>query len=432
MTFDASNGLIGPQRDFWQNLRDLPGTLTLPAIIAGFLVTFVGYTGPMAIVIQAGKSGGFTPDQIAAWIWAVAVGNGIVTMFLCLRYRQPLTSPYPTAGAALLVTGLTLYTLPEAVGAYIVCAIFVILLGITGLFERAMRLVPRGVVPGVLAGILLPFGVGIYKAIPDSPIMIVSMVVAFYVAKRWGSRAPTPWALLAGFIAVVMTGQLHLVNFHIEVTQPMLVAPVFRFDAVINLALPLLLLSLTSQYATGQAVQISSGYEPPMNGILTTTGIASVILAFFGGHGLTLGALTAAIVTSPEAHPDPTKRYGAAFMSGVFYVVFGIFGATISQVFAALPASFVTTAAGLALTGAILNGLVNALQHPAERDSAIVAFLCTASGAVIGGIAAPFWGLLGGTLIEALMSFGEKKKNEELAPAVVVSPPATPLVEPRS
>jgi benzoate membrane transport protein len=428
----APDTLIGPQRNFLQNLRDLPGTLTLPAIIAGFLVTFVGYTGPMAIVIQAGQNGGLTPDQIAAWIWAVAVGNGIVTMFLCLRYRQPLCAPYSTAGAALLVTGLTLYSLPEAVGAYIIAALCITVIGLTGLFERAMKLVPRGVVPGVLAGILLPFGMGVYKAIPDSPVMIISMIIAFYVAKRWGSRAATPWALLAGFVAVVVTGQLHLVDFHIQVTQPMFVTPVFRADAVINLALPLVLLALTSQYATGQAVQLSSGYEPPMNEVLTTTGIASVVLAFLGGHGQTLGALTAAIVTSPEAHPDPTKRYGAAFMSGVFYVIFGIFGATISQVFAALPASFVTTAAGLALTAAIMNGLVNALQHPEERDSAIVAFLCTASGAVIGGIAAPFWGLLGGTLIEALMRFGEKKKYEELAPVVPVAQPVTPVAEPRS
>lgn len=427
----APNTLIGPHRDFLQNLRDLPGTLTIPAIISGFLVTFVGYTGPMAIVIQAGEAGGLTPERIAAWIWAVAVGNGILTMLLCLLYRQPLTAPYPTAGAALLVTGLTLYTLQEAVGAYIIAAVCITLIGITGLFERAMKLVPRGVVPGVLAGILLPFGMGVFKAIPDSPIMIVSMILAFYVAKRWGSRAPTPWALLAGFVAVVVTGQFHLVDFHVQATQPMFVTPVFRPDAVINLALPLVLLSLTSQYAPGQAVQVSSGYKPPMNEVLTITGIGSGILAFLGGHGQTLGALTAAIVTSPEAHPDPRKRYGAAFMSGVFYVVFGIFGATISQVFAALPPSFVTTAAGLALTGAIMNGLVNALQHPEERDSAIVAFLCTASGAVIGGIAAPFWGLLGGTLIEALMRFGERKKQQELVVVEDVSQPGTPAVEPR-
>lgn len=420
----TTQSLIPPQRNFWQNLRDLPGTLTLPAIIAGFLVTFVGYTGPMAIVIQAGQKNGLTPEQVAAWIWAVAVGNGLVTMFLCLRYRQPLCAPYSTAGAALLVTGLGLYSLPEAVGAYIICAACIVLLGITGLFEKAMRLVPRGVVPGVLAGILLSFGVGVYKAIPDSPLMIIAMIVVFYAAKRWGSRAPTPWALLAGFLVVVFTGQFHMADFHLELTRPMLVTPVFRIDAMINLALPLLLLALTSQYATGQAVQISSGYEPPMNGILTITGLASVVLAFFGGHGQTLGALTAAIVTSPEAHPDPTKRYGAAFMSGVFYVVFGIFGATISQLFAALPPAFVTTAAGLALTAAIMNGLVSALDVPEERDSAMVAFLCTGSGAVIGGIAAPFWGLVGGTIVEALMSYGRRKKSAPLVTETAV--PADP------
>jgi benzoate membrane transport protein len=401
--------LTSPQTTFWRNLRDLPSSLTLSAIVAGFLVVLVGYTGPLFILLEAAKAGNLTESQTASWLWAATVGNGVTTMLLCLIYRQPLTSPWSTAGAALLVTSLAHFTLPQAIGAYILCALAIILVGVSGLFGRAMRLVPQPVVLGMLAGILLRFGIGIFQTLPNQPVMVIAMIAIFFLLKRVNFRAPTLGALIVGLIIAGINSELHIDSVALAITIPEITLPEFTPNAALSLALPLFALALSSQYAPGQAVLRSSGYEAPINSILVFTGGASLFWALFGGHGVTLGALTAAMVTNPEAHPDPDRRYAAAFVSGVWYVLLGIFGVTIMNVFAGFPAALVAAVAGLALSGTIMSSLAGAMAAPEGRDGALVAFLCTAANFTLLGIGAPFWGLVAGVAVHAFMRYGKKK-----------------------
>lgn len=388
-----------PQMTFWRNLRDLPHALTLSGFVAGFLVVLVGYTGPLLIVIQAAEAGGLTQAQTSSWVWAIAVGNGLLTSLLSLLYRQPITSPWSTAGAALLVTSISAYTLPEVIGAFILSNLAIAILGVSGLFGRAMALIPQPIVLGMLAGILLKFGVGVFAALPERPLMVVMMILTFFLLRRAAFRAPTLGVLIVGLVIAALRGELHINGVEVGLTLPVLTLPVFSVSTVFSLALPLFVLAITSQYATGQAVLQTFGYRAPINGILTITGLASMVLALFGGHGQTLGALTAAMITTPEVQPDITKRYSAAVSSGVWYVIFGLFGATIVSLFAAFPASLVATVAGLALSGAIASSLVGALAEPDTRDAALVAFLCTAADFSLFGIGSPFWGLVAGVAV---------------------------------
>lgn len=410
-----------PQPGFWRNLRDLPSSITVSAVVAGFLVVLVGYTGPLLVVIQAADSGHLNAAQTASYVWAVTVGYGVTTIFASLWYRQPITAPWPTAGAALLVTSLGNFTLPQAVGAYIVVAVALVLLGMSGLFGRLMKLVPQPIFMGLLGGVLLHFGVGVFESLPKAPFMVIAMIAVFFVLKRWGFRAPTLGVLITGVLIMLVQRQLqpaippnipqiilpnlsaNMVN--LTLTVPQFVVPQFDLNAIFSLSLPLFALSLTSQFATGQAVLKSSGYEPPINGILVIIGLFSIFFAFFGGHGLALGALTAAMVTNPEAHPDITKRYSASIMAGVWYILFAMFGATIIALFKTFPPALVTSVAGLALSGTIGSSLTGAMQDPNERDAALVAFLCTAGNFSLLGIGAPFWGLLAGIIVYAILKY---------------------------
>ncbi|NWF69500.1 MAG: benzoate/H(+) symporter BenE family transporter [Chloroflexi bacterium] len=401
--------MLAPQPHFWRNLRDLPNALSLSAVVAGFIVVLVGYTGPLLIVLQAAQSGSLSAAQTASWVWAVTIGYGLLSLLLSLYYRQPLTTPWSTAGAALLVTSLMHYTLPQAVGAYMLAGLAVALIGLSGLFARAMRLVPQPVVLGMLAGILLRFGVDLFARLPERPLMVLAMIVVFFVLRRLNFRAPTLGALLIGTLIAALSGELHFEALHIALTVPQLTAPEFTLNAALSLALPLFVLALTSQYAPGQAVLRSCGYEAPINGILVATGLASVALALFGGHGQTLGALTAAIVTNPDAHPDASKRYSAGVMVGVWYLLFGLFGATVVSLFAGFPAALVAAIAGLALSGTITSSLVGALHEAKTRDAAIVAFLCTAANFSLLGIGAPFWGLVAGVLTHFVLQYGKQQ-----------------------
>ena len=393
---------------FWQNLRDLPASLSLSGLMAGLLVVVTGYSGPILLVLAAAQAGNFTDAQTASWIMSCAIGNGILTILQSLYYRQPITAPWSTAGLALLTTTLPNITVEQAVGAYIVCAVMIALIGVSGLFGRAMALVPLPVVAGLIAGILLNFGRGVYAAIgtANDPVLVFAvfaMIGIFFLLKRFGFRAPTLGALLLGATIAILAGKTDFSEVRLEVVTPLLFAPDFDLNVILTLALPSVALSLTSQYAPGQAVLRTSGYTPPINAILRNTGIGSVIIAFFGGHGATLGALTAAIVASPESQPDPDKRYASAVASGFFYIVFGLFGTTIFALFAGLPKVLVDVVAGLALMGTIVSNLAIATADTDGRDAGIAAFLCTASGMTFLGIAAPFWGLVLGIAVYAIL-----------------------------
>lgn len=393
-------------RGFLQNVRDLPSTVSLSGLTAGFIVILISYTGPLLIVLQAAAAANLTPEQTSSWVWALVVGTGIGTMFMSLLFRQPITSPYSTAGAALLITSLVQFPLSEAIGAYIVAALGVMLLGISGLFGRVMRIIPQPVVLAVLAGVLLRFGLGVFNAIDDSPtnpLMIISMVAVYFTLKRLKFRAPSLGAMLIGMVIAGTLGQLNFTEVRLAPTLPLVYAPTFTLNAILSLSLPLFALAISSQYAPGQAVLIGNGFNAPLNGILTITGAFSVILAFFGGHGNCLGALTAAIVVGPDAQPDPRKRYGTAVFSGLYHVIVGFFGTTVVDLFRGFPLVFVSTIAGLSLSGIIASSLGGAMEKHDHRDAAIVAFLCTAGDFTLLGIGAPFWGLVAGVAVHLLM-----------------------------
>ncbi|MCK6578778.1 MAG: benzoate/H(+) symporter BenE family transporter [Anaerolineae bacterium] len=391
---------------FLRNLRDLPSTISVGSVTAGFIVMLISYTGPILILLEAARAGGLSPEQTSSWVMAVVVGGGFGTILLSLLYRQPINLPYSTAGAALLITSLTQFSLPEAVGAYIVAGLAVALLGVSGLFGRLMRVVPQTVALAVLAGVLLRFGMGVFNAIddaPNNPLMIAAMVGVFFLLRRRHFRAPSLGALAVGILVAAALGQIAPISLKLAPTTPVFTAPVFTLNAALGIALPLVILALSSQYAPGMAVLRGNGYEPPVNGILIGSGLLSSALAFFGGHSSVLGALTAAIVVGPDAQPDPDKRYGTAVISGLWHVVVGMFGAAVVDFFDVFPPVFVSTIAGLSLSGVIASSLGGALHDLDHRDAAVIAFLCTAGDFTLLGIGAPFWGLIVGVLVNALM-----------------------------
>jgi benzoate membrane transport protein len=167
---------------------------------------------------------------------------------------------------------------------------------------------------------------------------------------------------------------------------------------LIGVALPLFVVTMASQNVPGVAVMRASGYTTPISPLIGWTGVATLILAPLGAFALNLAAITAAICMGREAHEDPAKRYVAAIAAGIFYIVIGLFGATVGAVFAAFPRELVLGIAGLALLGTIGNGLATALSQEREREAALVTFLVTASGVALFGIGSAFWGLLAGAL----------------------------------
>lgn len=385
------------------NIKTLRHDFSTSALIAGLIAVTVSYAGPLVIVFQAAKTALLTPEQISSWIWAISIGSGITGLILSLRFRTPVITAWSTPGAALLVSGLTQYTYAEAIGAYLFSALLITLLGMTGLFSKIMERLPTGVIAAMLAGVLFRFGVGVFSSLEQVPALVLPMFLAYLIGRRWLPRYAIVITLLVGFGAALGLHQFDFRGFTASLATPLLTMPHFSLSALIGLGIPLCFVTMASQNAPGIAVLRTAGYPTPINPLITTTGLASLLLAPFGAHGINLAAITAAICTGPEAHPEPARRYVAGVSCASFYLLIGAFGATIASLFSALPPALIASLAGLALFGSLATGLGTAMSNDSKREPALIAFLVTASGISFLGIGAAFWGLGAGVLADWLL-----------------------------
>ena len=367
-------------------------------IVAGFIAMLTGYTSSLVLMFQAGQAAGLSSAQISSWIWALSIGMAICSIGLSMRYRTPVVIAWSTPGAALLISSLPGVPYAEAIGAFIFASLLIALCGLTGSFERLMRKVPASLAAALLAGVLFNIGSEIFRAVKVQPLLVLAMFFSYLLAKRLAPRYAVLSALLVGCALSAALGLLDFRQLSLQIAVPVWTTPSLSIAAVFSIGIPLFVIAMASQNMPGLAVLRAEGYQVPASPLISVTGIASVLLAPFGSHGIHLAAITMAICSGPEAHPDPTRRYTAAVWCGVFYGIAGIFGATLAALFASFPAALVLSIAALALLGSISSGLTQAMQQPNERDAALITFLVTASGLTLFGIGAALWGLIAGGL----------------------------------
>ncbi len=395
--------------------RELKQDFTLSAVVAGIIAVVVSYGGPAAIIFQAAAVANLDKGQLTSWIWAVSIGSGITGLYLSYRLKTPVITAWSTPGAALLVTGWSAYSYPEAIGCFLFSGIVIMLFGVTGLFSALMDRIPKAIVAAMLAGILFRFGVDVFVHLQAMPMLVAPMIVCYLIAKRRTPRYAIMITLIVGFLVAYLQGQLNFGQIEASLAVPEFTAPHFTWRAIIGLGIPLCLITMAGQNATGLGVIRAAGYSAPANPMITMTGLVSVLLAPFGAHGVNLAAITAAICTGPAAHPNPKKRYPAGMACALFYLLVGSFGATLVGLFMALPAQLIAVIAGLALFGAIISGLSQAMEDEGQKEGALVTFLITVSGFSIAGIGSAFWGLVGGLLVGLILT-GKLKLLEIVFP----------------
>ncbi len=378
--------------------------LSLSAVVTGFVVVLVGFTSTGALVFQAALALGATQAQVSSWMWALGLGMGLASILPSLYYKKPVVAAWSTPGAALIATSAAGVTMPEAIGAFVFCAVLIIIAGASGLFERLMKRIPMAIAAAMLAGVLLRFGLEAFSSIKTAPAMVLAMFAAHLLGRRFWPRYGVVGVLAAGVAFAAAGEALKWSVVTVEWARPVWVTPEFSWSAIIGLGLPLFMVTMASQNMPGVAVMRASGFDTPVSPVITTTGVVGLIFAPFGAFALNLAAITAAICMGPEAHEDKDKRYTAAVMAGVFYCVIGLFGAIVGGLFAAFPRELIVALAGLALMGTIGNGLATAVVEEKNREAAIITFLITASGVSIAGIGSAFWGLVGGVLAMAVLS----------------------------
>ena len=390
-------------------------------IVAGLISVIVNYGGTFILVFQAAKVAGLSPELTASWVWSVSIGVGVTGLFLSWVSREPIITAWSTPAAAFLVVALATTPYAEAVGAYMISAAAFVLLGLSGYFEKVIRLIPPGVAAGLLAGILLQFGIGAFGGMSIDPMLVGLLIVAYILLKRFTARYAVVGILALGLAFLLIQGRVDLSGLGLQLAAPVFTVPEFSLNALLSVALPLFLITLTGQYMPGMLVLRNDGFSTSANPIVTLTGLGSLLMAPFGSHAFNIAAITAAICTGKEAHEEPSRRWIAGIAAGVFYILVGVFGVTLAAVFMAFPASFITTLAGLALLGTIGGSLASAMVDAKSREASLITFLAAAANITLFGIGGAFWGLLIGLVAYAVLN-GRLPRREP-----VYNPAAEPV-----
>lgn len=385
-------------------MKSLLQDCSLSALVAGLIATLISYAGPLVIVFQAAHSAQLSPAELSSWVWAISIGSGVLGVLLSLRYKVPVVVAWSAPGSALLVALLPGVSFAEAVGAYIVANLMILLVGVSGAFDRIVSKLPPAIAAAMLAGILFSFGTGLFVSIKTQPVLVLAMFVSYLVFKRFAPRYAVLAVLVCGVSIALGSGTLNTSALVAGLATPVWTTPTFSWNAVLSISLPLVMVALTGQFVPGIAVLRTAGYETPASPLITSSAFTSLLLAPFGCHGLTLAAITAAICTGEDAHENPQRRYWAGAFGGALYLVLGVFGATLVSLFSAFPAALIAALAGLALFGAIGGALAGAMSVPNDREAALITFLVTASGMSFLGLSAAFWGLIFGVFAHLLLN----------------------------
>lgn len=377
---------------------------------SGFVAAIVGFGGTLALIIAAADALGATQAQTASWVTAVCLAMAVETLILSWRYRMPIITAWSTPGLA-LIAATSGFTMNDAVGAFIVTALLLIATGLFRPLTRLVERIPSAIASAMLAGIIFSFAAGAAGAATADPVLILPLALMFFLLRVVNPALSVLAVLVGGIALAAALGRVEAWPSP-ELSTLTLTAPAFSLPAAIGIALPLYLVTMASQNLSGLAVLKAAGYAPPAGPLIAVTGLGSLVSAPFNAVTSNLAAISAAICTGPDAHPDPARRWlTGPFYAGA-YVLFAIFGASLVALFAVLPSGLILLVAGLGLLGPLVGSLAGALDNPGDRIAATVTFVVTASGLTAFGIGAAFWGLTAGLFVLAVERLQNRMRHQ--------------------
>lgn len=396
------------------SVRSRVADFSWQAVGTGLLAALVGFTSSFAIVLQGLRSAGATEAQATSGLIALSLGMGLSGIVLALRYRMPIGVAWSTPGAALLITsGDTLGSVNEAIGAYIFSALLLMLAGWFRPLGRLIEAIPASLANAMLAGVLLSICLSPIHALAADAWLATPLLLTWWLVGRINRFFAVPAALLV--MIPVVAWRLGVPPDFMEQLQSSLVPhimwiqPVFETQSLISIGIPLFVVTMASQNVPGVAVLRAHGFQPKAGPLILNTGFFSLLSAPFGAHGTNLAAITAAMFCSTDAHVDPDRRYWAAVVAGMAYLILGSMAGVAGLFITLIPSVLVEAIAGLALLGSFSAAIVAALSDTKQREAAAITFLFAGSGLAFLGVGGAFWGLIVGGIMYFVADIRNKK-----------------------
>lgn len=370
---------------------------TMQTVSTGLVVAIVGFFSSFPIVLQGLGAMGASSPEAASGLMSAAIAMGLAAIVLSLWYRQPISVAWSTPGVALLaVSAAPVEGFSGAIGAFLCAGALTVLAGLWKPLGRLAAAIPTTLAQAMLAGVLMPLCILPFKAAVEIPWQALPVILTWFIAGRFNRLFAVPAAVIAAALVVILNAGDASIMPERLVAAPIWTMPTFSLSSAIGIGVPLFIVTMATQNIPGVAVMRSFGYEPVTGKLFSSVGAASLLSAPFGAPATCLAAITAAMCSNEDSHPDPALRYWSAVMGGVFYCLFGVFAVAITGFAAHADPLLMGTLAGVALIGVLANSIFAALEVPAEREAAMLTFAITASGVTVLGLGAAVWGLLVG------------------------------------
>ncbi|MEH7504914.1 benzoate/H(+) symporter BenE family transporter [Neobacillus drentensis] len=373
--------------------------LTSQNVSSGLISSTLIMTGPALIILQAAEAGQFSSQQTINWMFAVYFFGGFFGIVMPLLFRIPITGGHSISGVAFLATVTAHFTYPQLIGGYVISGLLILLIGLSGLFTKIIKWVPKEVIAAMLAGLVTNYVVQLVHDVKALPIVGGAALLSFFISTKFSKRLPAVMiAVVVAFITLFLTQDLNSASKGIAFFLPSIQMPEFTWMGMVTLGLPLAMLILSNDVAPGIGALESSDFEPPIRKIVSFSGVFSIIASFFGGQSANIAGMMTAICSSSDAG-NKSKRYMAAVVSGILTLLFGVFAWKIVPFIQSLPQAFVSMLAGFALIGVLISSLQMGFSENKYRLSALFAFLIALSHVSFFHISAPVWGLVIGAII---------------------------------
>lgn len=371
-------------------------------VLTGIMSALMACTGGAILIINGAHNAGYTQSELISWLFAVYFLGGILNLTLSMFYKIPFGGAHSITAAAFLSTVATQFSLFELAGSYIMAGMLVALFGLTGLFSKIIKFIPKSLMDAMLAGVILNYVVKIVPAFKESPFIGGMAILGFFIAPKISkSFPPMLGVLFFGVIGLIFGYEFPNIE-HVGFSLPQLVMPAFTIQGFLSIAIPIAVLILTNDIAVALTALNKNGFDPPINKTIAFSGMASSIAGLFGGHAVNVGGMMSALCSSGEAGPKDS-RYIAGIVSGVLVSLFGIFAWKVVAIINALPLSFIILMTGFSLIGVLLNSLQSAFSESSYRYSVLFTFVIAISNISFLGISSPVWSLLvGGIAVKYL------------------------------
>jgi len=364
-------------------------------VSSALIASMVGFAGTLALIVAAAQAVAATPAQTVSWITAISLVKALEAGYLSFRYRMPILTAWSTPGAALIGASAGI-GFEAAAGAFVLTGLLIVATAAFRPLGRLIERIPMSIAAAMLAGVLLPFVLGAFKAIPQAPVLSLAMIAVYALVRPFSPLFAVVIVLAAGIAGCWAFGLIGPLEHAFSAPGLVFVVPRIEWSVLIGLGVPLYLVTMASQNLPGFAVLRACGYTPPVRPALAVTGLGSVLSAFFGAHTTNLAAITAALCTGPDVDRDPARRWPAGMVYATAWLGLALLGASGVALLAALPPALIAVAVGLALLGPLVGALGTAMKDEAERYPALLAFAVAAAGVSFAGIGAAFWGLAAG------------------------------------